>query len=138
EVSAKLVQRSGLPSVAWFMDDYYRDLSSLAFAEQIWRHSTRRFVISEAMQHYFSASFGGECGILNNSVSFAGGFQEAKVGTASRIRIVYTGALHWYYLDSMRSTLRELEGLGDSVTLDIYSHEQIPDDFYMMTDVRWR
>lgn len=126
DLSAELVVRSGLPTIVWFMDNYYSDQSSISYVRKIWDRSRKRFVISEAMQQYFSEFYGGHCEVLNNSVTFDECYPEPI--QSDRLRIAYAGSMHSYYLDSMSMVLKELCGLGDQLTLDIYSYSTLPLD----------
>ena len=125
-VSLDLLHRTRLPAVLWFMDDYFRDGSATTTLKELWNKGRRRFVISEAMQERFTAVCGGSCEVLNNAVTAPVYTPPSRVPN-SRLRIVYAGALHGYYLDSLSAVLRELKGLD--IELDIYSHEQLPNAF---------
>jgi hypothetical protein len=137
-VAAELVEKTALPTVVWFMDNYYTDQSSISYVSKIWKMSQRRFVISEAMQQYFSEFYGGDCEMLHNSVLFPERYSEPVAKSDSRLRIVYAGNTHSYYLDSMSMVLKELHGLGDQLVLDIYSHNPISPDVQDRTDFSWR
>lgn len=137
-VAPELVQRTGLPSVAWFMDDYYEDERSRRLVGEIWGNARHRFVISESMRELFSARYGGEAGVLNNSVPFPERYPEPAADGGSRLRIVYAGSMNPYYQDTVSKVLRELEGLGDRVALDIYSPDKLPAEWQHKTDVAWR
>jgi hypothetical protein len=134
----ELVERTGLPSVAWFMDDYFADELSRERVRKVWNSAHRRFVISESMQNHFSKMYGGECEILNNSVSFPESFSEPTERRDSRLRMVYAGAINSYYLNSMSAVLGELQGLSDLVEFDIYSPDKLPPEWQSRTDVPWR
>lgn len=137
-VAPALMQRLEIPSVAWFMDDYYEDERSRALVGRIWNNAHRRFVISESMQEHYSRSYGGECEVLNNSVSFPERYPEPADREDSRLRIIYAGSMNSYYQSTMAAALRELQGLGDRVTLDIYSLDDLPPEWRNKTDVPWR
>ncbi len=137
-IAPELVERTGLPSVAWFMDDYYKDEHSRALAGKIWNNAHRRFVISEAMQEHFSGMYGGEVEVLNNSVLFPEHYPEPSDEEDSRLRIIYAGSMNPYYQRTMSNVLRELEELGDRVVLDIYSPDELPLEWRNKTDVPWR
>jgi hypothetical protein len=125
-VSVDLLGKTGMPAVLWFMDNYYNDGSAVALVKQLWNQGRRRFVISEAMQEYFAALYGGECEVLNNSIPVPC-YSPPAQDHSSRLRIVYAGALHGYYVDTLSTVLKELKGL--EVELDIFSHEKLPPEF---------
>lgn len=125
-VGTQLTKISGLPAVVWFMDDYYSDNSSASYVDQLWKIARRRFVISEAMQEYFQRLYGLDCDVLNNSITFPDFSPQDSRPENAPLRIAYTGATHSYYLDTILSVSKELEGLRDQVSFDIYSHESIP------------
>jgi glycosyltransferase involved in cell wall biosynthesis len=129
-VAPELVKRSGLPSVAWFMDDYtelsWTDEYLRSCVRKVWDNARLRFVASEAMQEKFSELYGGDCEVLSNYVSFPERYSEPPSRSDPRLRIVYTGGIHSYYQESMAMVLEELRGLGDQVTLDIYSPDELP------------
>lgn len=137
-VAPELVERIGLPSVVWFMDDYYKDEQSRRLAGEIWENAHQRFVISESMQEHYSALYGGECEVLNNSVTFPEHYPEPTERQDGRLRIVYAGAMNSYYANSMSAVLRELEGLDDRVEFDIYSPDKLPPELVAKTDIPWR
>jgi glycosyltransferase involved in cell wall biosynthesis len=134
----ELVERTGLPSVAWFMDDYFADERARSLVGEIWSNAHRRFVISESMQERYSGLYGGECEVLNNSVAFPERFSEPADRQGSRLRIVYAGAMNAYYADSMSKVLGELEGLGGEIELDIYSPDELPSEWRSKIGVPWR
>jgi hypothetical protein len=134
----ELVERTGLPSVAWFMDDYYADELSRSRVRRIWENAHRRFVISESMREHYSGLYGGECEVLNNSVAFPRDYSRPADEKGARLRVVYAGAMNSYYQDSMSKVLRDLAGLGDEVELDIYSPDKLPPEWRSRTDVPWR
>lgn len=138
DVSAELVEQTGLPTIVWFMDNYYEDQSAISCVRKIWEKSQWRFVISEAMQKYFSEFYGGSCEVLNNSVPFSENFPVPPTRTSSRLRLVYAGAMHSYYLDSMSMVLNELRGLHNELELDIYSHENFSSKFKSAIDFPYR
>ena len=125
-VSADLVRRTGMPAVLWFMDNYFSDVSAVVLLKQLWDQACRRFVISEAMQEYFCGLYGGECEVLNNSI-LVPCYSPPAQNSNSRLRIVYAGAVHGYYVDSLSALLKELNGL--EIELDIFSHEKLPAEF---------
>jgi hypothetical protein len=139
---AELMEKTGVPAVVWFMDDYYGDAEAVADVRRVWDGARRRFVISEAMQRRFVSVYGGECEVLNNSVDFTERPDETtlelEAATDSRLRVVYAGAMHSYYDDVLRMTLEELRGLGDVVSLDIYSHEALPPELSPEEGDSWR
>lgn len=137
-VGTELMKRTGLPTIVWFMDNYYTEDEAADYVRAMWSRATRRFVISEAMQQHFSSTYDGECEVLNNSVCFSDGYDEPAAEPDARLRIVYAGALHSYYEDSLRLTLREMQGLAGQATLDIYSHEELPHEFRSVPDAAWR
>jgi glycosyltransferase involved in cell wall biosynthesis len=126
--SVDVLQKTGLPAVVWFMDNYYSNRSAAAVVKQLWDRSHRRFVVSEGMEQYFSKLYGGECRVLNNSVSIPC-YSAPTVDPKSRLRIVYAGAMNGYYLDSILMVLNELSGLDPQIELDIYSHERLLDEY---------
>jgi glycosyltransferase involved in cell wall biosynthesis len=136
--SPELAEKTGLPSVAWFMDDYYADELSRSRVGRIWSNARRRFVISESMQEHYSGLYGGGCEVLNNSVTFPESCSEPANERGRRLRIVYAGAMNAYYADSMSKVLRELAGRGDEVELDIYSPDKLPPEWQSRTDTPWR
>jgi glycosyltransferase involved in cell wall biosynthesis len=129
-VAPELVKRSGLPSVAWFMDDYtevsWTDEYLRSRVRKVWDNARLRFVASEAMQEKFSELYGGDCEVLSNYVSFPERYGEPTSRSDPRLRIAYTGGIHSYYQESMAMVLEELRDLGDQVTLDIYSPDELP------------
>ena len=126
-VTVKVFRRSGVPVITWFMDDYYvTDDSATAYQRELWRASRNCFVISEAMQRRFARLFSKDCAVLNNSVPFPDHCPESSIEPHSPLRIIYAGSLNPYYLDTLRSLLDELKGLGEEIVLDIYSPEEIP------------
>lgn len=136
--AAELLERTKVPAVVWFMDDYYGDAGAAADVRKVWDGARRRFVISEAMQRHFAAAYGGECEVLNNSVDFPARDDGPEERQDSRLRVVYAGAMHSYYDDVLRRTLEELRGLGDVLSLDIYSHEALPADLQPGEGDPWR
>lgn len=134
----ELVERTRLPSVAWFMDDYFADELSRERVREVWNNAHRRFVASESMQEHFSRMYGGECEMINNSVAFPESFSEPADRLGSRVRMVYAGAINSYYLSSMSAALSELQGLGDRIELDIYSPDKLPPEWQSKTDIPWR
>jgi glycosyltransferase involved in cell wall biosynthesis len=134
----EFVERTGLPSVAWFMDDYFADERARSLVGEIWSNAHRRFVISESMQERYSDLYGGECEVLNNSVTFPDRFSEPADRQGTRLRVVYAGAMNAYYAGSISKVLRELAGLGEEVELDIYSPDELPPEWRTRTDVPWR
>jgi hypothetical protein len=125
-VSVDLLRRTGMPAVLWFMDNYYSDDSAVVLLKQLWDRGLRRFVISEAMQEYFRGLCGGECEVLNNSVPVPS-YSPPTQNSNSPLRIVYAGAVHGYYVESLSAVLKELNGL--EIELDIFSHERMPPKF---------
>lgn len=122
--SLALLRKTSLPAVAWFMDDYFRSRSDSRTAGELWAHASRRFVISEAMQERFTQLYGGECEVLNNSVSVPASNPARPHGLP--LRIAYAGAAHSYYRDTLLMVLREFAGLDGQVELDLYTHEELP------------
>jgi glycosyltransferase involved in cell wall biosynthesis len=142
-IAPELVERSGLPSVVWLMDDYtewsWTDKSSRSCMRKIWSNAQLRFVASEAMQEKFSKLYGGDCEVLYNFVSFPERYSEPKPRSDPRLRIVYAGGMHSYYRESMAMVLEELRGLEDQVVFDIYSVDELPPEWQSDTeDVPWR
>ncbi len=137
-VAVELMERAGLPTVAWFMDNYYTDRSSISYVRKIWDKAQHRFVISEAMQQHFTEVYGEDCEVLNNSVSFPELSHKHPVKTDSPLRIAYTGAINSYYEDVMSLVLAEFRELNSEVVFDIYSHDKIPSGFQSVTDAPWR
>jgi hypothetical protein len=88
-----------------------------SYVRKIWGKSKKRFVISEAMQQYFSEFYGGHCEALNNFVTFNECYPEPI--QSDRLRIACAGSMHFYYLDSMSMVLKELCGLGDQLTREL-------------------
>ena len=122
--SLALMRKTRLPAVAWFMDDYYRSRSASRAAGKLWARVARRFVISEAMQERFTQLYGGECEVLNNSVSVPC-FNPPKPHGLP-LRVAYAGAAHSYYRDTLSLVLYELAGLDGQVELDLYTCEELP------------
>jgi hypothetical protein len=143
-VAPELVKRSGLPSLVWFTDDYsewgaWTDESSRSCVRKIWDNAQVRFGASEAMQEKFSELYGGDCEVLANSVSFPERYSEPTTRPDSRLRMVYAGSMNAYYQESMAMVLEELRDLGDQVTLDIYSPDELPPGWRPdADDVPWR
>lgn len=135
---ARLQTSSGLPSVSWFMDNYYTDESAMSLVSKIWHRSYRRFVTSEAMQNEFSRLYGGQCEVLNNSVTFPDSYLEPTRRTDSKLRIAYAGAINSYYLDVFKSALEKIQELGEDVIFDIYSGEDVPAEFHSDPSCSWR
>lgn len=119
-----LMRKTRLPAVAWFMDDYYSATIARQSVGELWSRAGRRFVISEAMQERFTRLYGGECEVLNNSVSVPC-FRPATPH-ALPLRVAYAGAAHSYYLDTLAMALRALSGLDGLVEFDIYTFEELP------------
>lgn len=136
--AVEVVEKTGLPSVAWFMDDYYTSEQSISLVHELWHSAQHRFVISESMREHFSNLYGGPCEILGNSVPFPEHYSEPATRPGARLRIAYTGAINSYYLDSMSTVLGELHGLGNEVSLDIYSPDELPSRWKSAMDVQWR
>lgn len=136
--AVEVVEKTGLPSVAWFMDDYYTNEASMSRVRELWKGSYHRFVASETMQESFSELYGGASEMLNNSVPFPERYSEPVSGSDSRLRIAYTGAINSYYLESMSAVLGELHGLNQEVSLDIYSPDELPSQWRSEQDVPWR
>jgi hypothetical protein len=137
-VPPELVKRTGLPSLVWFMDDYWTDDFSRSRVQEIWDNAQRRFVISEPMQEKYSDLYGGDCEVLNNSVPFPERYNEPAIRSDPRLRMVYAGAMHVYYVQSMAMVLKELHNLGDQVLFDIYSPDELPPEWRSGTDVPCR
>jgi glycosyltransferase involved in cell wall biosynthesis len=125
-MSMDLLRNTGFPAVLWFMDNYFSDSPGAAILKDLWDRARHRFVISEAMQKYFSLSYGGECEVLNNSVALPSYIAPTR-NSNSRLRIVYAGALHGYYREALSTLLQELKDL--KIELDVYSHETLPAEF---------
>ena len=125
-VTVKVVRRSRVPVITWFMDDYFTDDGTMLYQRELWRTSRNCFVISEAMQRRFARLFSKECAVLNNSVPFPDHWPESSIEPHSRLRIIYAGSLNSYYLDTLRSVLDDLKDLREEIVLDIYSPEGIP------------
>jgi hypothetical protein len=134
----ELLKRTGLPSVAWFMDDYFADESSRSLVSEVWSNAHRRFVASESMQEHYSSLYGGECEMLNNAVTFPKRYTEPASRQNSRLRVVYAGSIHSYYMGAMSAALRELEGLERQIEFDIYSSDELPTEWRSKTGVPWR
>ena len=126
--STELLRSTRLPAVVWFMDNYFTEGSATALVGELWREARRRFVISEAMQQYFSGSFDGDCEVLNNSVPVPA-YSPPTAIPGAPLRVVYAGATHSFYLHSFMTLLNELRDLSAQVELDIYSHEGLPANF---------
>lgn len=119
-----LMEKTGLPAVAWFMDDYYSGVSAGKAVGQLWAQAARRFVISEAMRERYSRLYEAECEVLNNAVPVPS--PKPPLAHGMPLRIAYAGATHSYYLDTLSTVLHELAGLEGQAELDIYTHEEIP------------
>jgi cellobiose-specific phosphotransferase system component IIB len=93
-VTVKVVRRSRVPVITWFMDDYFTDDGTMMYQRELWRTSRNCFVISEAMQRRFARLFSKECAVLNNSVPFPDHWPESSIEPHSRLRIIYAGSLN--------------------------------------------
>jgi hypothetical protein len=128
-VTVELLEQTGIPTVTWFMDDYYADAEARRQLGILWRRSRERYVISEAMQNSFTRAHSGTSEVLNNSVPFAEACPAPRTDDDSPLRLIYAGALNAYYIDTVRRLLEEVKGLHQQVSLDIYSHEALPAEF---------
>jgi hypothetical protein len=137
-VSRELVSDTGLPSVVWFMDDYFHGTGASRLVNDILKRASERFVISEEMCRRFKENFGCESDILNNSVDFPASYPEPASVAGEPLRIAYTGALNSYYADVMGQVLNDLQGLEGKVEIDIYSHEELPSHFKKKYKTPWR
>lgn len=135
--AVNIARISKLPSVLWVMDNYYTQEPSATYIRQLWKMSRRHFVASESMQRDFLQLYGGDCEMLNNSVPFPKHYPEPTDKGNVRLRIVYAGAMHSYYVDSVSKALREIQSLGDEVSLDIYSPDDLPIEWRLHSDVPW-
>jgi hypothetical protein len=128
-VTVELLEQTGIPTVTWFMDDYYSDAEARRNLAKLWGASRERYVISEAMRNSFTRAHSGTCEVLNNSVPFAETCPAPRTDDDGPLRMIYAGALNAYYIDTVRRLLEEVKGLHQQVSLDIYSHETLPADF---------
>lgn len=138
DVMLYLMEKSHIPTVAWFMDNYYTDASSISYIRRIWEKARQRLVVSEAMQRYFSEFYGGDCEVLNNSVLFSEHYPEPSPSVENRLRVIYTGSINPYYLDCVSLVLKELDGLDDQLILDFYSPEPVPSNIQPKDNRFWR
>lgn len=126
-VSNEVLDRTGLPAVVWFMDDYYADRYSRARVKTLWNRAYRRFVISESMGERFSALYGGDYEVLNNSIDYPESYEPPSESPDGRLRVLYAGSVNEYYTPTMEMVLREFRGLGNKAALDIYTGEELPE-----------
>lgn len=137
-VAAEVSDRFDLPLVAWFMDDYYKDRFSRVNVKRLWNRAHSRFVISESMGEAFSRLYGGDYEVLAHSIDYPGEYTPPAESPEGRLRILYAGSVNQYYTPTMKLALREFAGLGDRVTLDIYTGDDLPDEGYGDAEVSWR
>jgi glycosyltransferase involved in cell wall biosynthesis len=127
-VSNEVVEKTGLPTVVWFMDDYYEDRYSKAKVKELWRAASARFVSSESMQEKFAETYGGECSVLLNPIRYPKPYRPPTPSPDGRLRLAYAGTINSYYVKTMRSVLEELRGLSDKMVLDVYTSDPLPAD----------
>jgi glycosyltransferase involved in cell wall biosynthesis len=134
-VATEVSERFDLPLVAWFMDDYYKDRFSRANVNTLWNRAHSRFVISESMGETFSRLYGGDYEVLAHSIDYSREFPTPTESPDGRLRILYAGSVNQYYTPTMKLALREFAGLGDRVSLDIYTGDDLPEGD---SEVFWR
>lgn len=137
-VCNEVMDKTRLPAVAWFMDDYYKDRFSRVNVKRLWNRAHSRFVISESMGEAFSRLYGGDYEVLAHSIDYPGEYTPPAESPEGRLRILYAGSVNQYYTPTMKLALREFAGLGDRVTLDIYTGDDLPDGGYGDAEVSWR
>ncbi len=137
-VSNEVMDRTGLPAVVWFMDDYYKDCYSRARVKRLWNRAHTRFVISESMGETFSRLYGSDYEVLAHSINYPREYLPPPGSHEGRLRVLYAGSVNQYYASTMKLALREFAGLGDRVTLDVYTGDDLPDEGYGEAGVSWR
>jgi glycosyltransferase involved in cell wall biosynthesis len=126
-VVAQDLARSSVPTVVWFMDDYYSSTSCESAAQSLWDAAKARLVISDAMQNKLRNRWGKDCHVLRYPADFGMHYPSLEQSpSALPLRIVYTGSLQPYYQGVMTIVMDVVSKLGGQVTLDIFTPDPLP------------
>jgi len=119
--SVEIIKATNLPTISWFMDDYFTAGFRRRLGSEIWQLSKFRYVISEAMRKRFVERFGLDAEVLNNSVDFPASMPSPPKEKERGLKVVYAGRLHSYYAETMTYVISEIQKLNGTVQLFIYS-----------------
>jgi hypothetical protein len=120
---AAFAAESGIPTILWLMDDYWRDTPDRRRLESLWKLSRARFVVSGPMGDAMERRFGGSSTILNNAVTLPPA-KPRLPPPGTQLRIAYVGALNYYYKAVAHAAGRELRLAAHDVIIDVFSHER--------------